>query len=113
MKTAVFVAVAALAATSPAFAQDKPKPVCLHTSEMAGSQPSKDEKSITFRMRNGDVWRNDLRSRCSGIGFGGFSWVLSGDDRVCEDQQTLRVLNSGSICVLGKFTKLPKPVPKN
>ena len=32
------------------------------------------------------------------------SWVLqSGDTKVCERQQSLRTLQSGQVCVLGKF----------
>src|SRR5882672_7979802 len=83
------------------------KEICLRTHNIASSQPSQDEKSLLFVMRNGDRWRNDLRGRCNGISFEPFSWVLTGNDEVCEDGQTLTVLGGG-ICTLGKFTKLSR-----
>jgi len=83
------------------------KEICLATHNITSSQPSQDEKSILFVMHNGDRWRNDLRGRCNGISFEPFSWVLTGNDDICEDGQTLTVLGGG-ICTLGKFTKLSK-----
>ena len=82
-------------------------PICLPAHQIDRSQPSQDEKSIVFVMRNGDRWRNDLGgARCTGISFNGFSWVLSGNDDICENSQPLRVIGYG-VCMLGKFTKLP------
>ena len=108
MKLSVITALIALIALAlPAFAQ-APHQVCIRTHEIQKSEPARDEKSILFVMRNGDQWRAALRSRCTGISFDGFSWVLSGNDEVCENGQTLKVNNpGGSVCVLGAFTKLP------
>ena len=117
MKFIPFAIAAAILGTATAQAQDqkqdaKAPRVCIRSSDIQSSQPADDEKSITFTMRNGDKWRNDLRGRCSGLRFNGFAWVLHTDD-ICDNQQTLRVLQSGSICMIGKFTQLPKPAPKN
>jgi hypothetical protein len=116
MKFVSFAIVTAILGATAAQAQDpkqdpKPPRTCIRSSDIQNSQPANDEKSITFTMRNGDQWRNDLRARCSGLRFNGFSWVLHSDD-ICDGQQTLRVIQSGSICMIGKFTKLPKPAPK-
>ena len=99
---ALFVVVAV-----PALAQDK-KPACIRTSQISSSHPTDDERAILFTMRNGDVWRNDLRSRCMGLRFEGIIWTLNGGDRVCSNQQTFQLLESHSICALGNFTLLPK-----
>lgn len=116
MKFVPFVIAAAILGATAAQAQDQkqdPKPprTCIRSSDIRSSQPADDEKSITFSMRNGDQWRNDLHGRCSGLRFSGFAWVLHSDE-ICDDQQTLRVLQSGSICMIGKFIKAPKPAPK-
>ena len=112
MKFIPFAIAAAILGAATAQAQDaKPPRTCIRSSDIQSSQPANDEKSITFTMRNGDVWRNDLQGRCSGLRFNGFAWVLH-SDQICDGQQSLRVLQSGSICVIGKFTKVPKPAPK-
>jgi hypothetical protein len=115
MRTLLYSSFASLALVVRAHADDAAPPrtqICLRTHEMENSQPSQDEKSILFVMRNGERWRNDLRDgRCNGISFEGFSWVLTGSDEVCEGGQPLMVRGHG-VCVLGKFIKLPKPAPK-
>lgn len=113
---------AALVLAVPAMAQTpesqapaaKPQRICLRASEIDRSTAARDEKSLTFVMRNGDRYSGELRGgRCSGISFDGFSWVLQSDNQVCENMQTLKVLQGGPICLLGKITALPRLPPKN
>ena len=94
----------ALAAT-PASAR-----VCLQTRDIVGSN-SKDGKTLDFTMRNGTKITNHLQGVCSDLKFEGFVWIIRGPEEVCEGQQSLRVINSGQVCVLGKFDEpvLPKP----
>lgn len=108
MKTIICSALALLALGAPAFGQPPQKQVCLHTHNINSSEPSKDERSITFVMKNGERWRNDLQGRCSGLKYDGFSWVLRGGDEVCDNSQSLTVNTTGNVCMLGKFTPLPK-----
>ncbi len=110
MKTALFTACGLLALATPALAQETPPPhrqICIRAHEIEKSEPARDEKSILFVMRNRDRWRADFRGRCDGISFDGFSWDLSGSDEICEEGQPLKV-NGRGICVLGKFTSLPR-----
>jgi hypothetical protein len=82
-------------------------PICLRTQDMMETQPQKGGASITFKMRDGSVWRNDLHGSCPDLWFTGFAWaVRNGDGTVCENQDTLHVLRSAEICSLGKFTQL-------
>ena len=84
-------------------------PICLSTRDMLQTEPAKDGASITFQMRDGSVWRNDLHGRCPDLQFDGFAWrIREANDSVCEDTQSLRVLRSGQICVLGKFTQVQR-----
>jgi hypothetical protein len=100
MKTivATFLLVAAAAAASPTFAA----PICVQTRDIVSTH-SDDGKLMTFRMRDGRVLVNHLQGICTDLRFNGFVWTIRGPEEVCERQQSLRVLQSGQICTLGKF----------
>jgi hypothetical protein len=79
------------------------KNVCINSRDIIGSD-SKDGKTMTFRMRDGTTIVNHLQGSCPDLKFNGYVWRLrGGDTQVCERQQSLQVLQSGQICVLGKF----------
>src|SRR5579863_7343912 len=81
--------------------------ICISTLDIESSTPQQDGAAILFKMRNGAVWRNDLQGRCPDLKFNGFVWTVRNPDQtVCEHEQVLRVLQSGQICVLGKFTQI-------
>jgi hypothetical protein len=109
MKTiiATIAAAIALAAISPASAAN----ICVRSRDI-DSATSKDGKLMTFRMRDGSVLVNHLQGVCSDLRFEGFVWVLrGGDESICENQQSLKVLRSGQTCLLGKFDVVKnKPV---
>jgi hypothetical protein len=87
------------AATIPASAAN----MCVRSRDIL-STDSKDGKLLTFKMRDGRVLVNHLQGICSDLRFEGFTWVLrGGDEDICENQQSLRVLRSGQTCLLGKF----------
>ena len=101
MKTIIAAIAAAitLAAISPASAAN----MCVRSRDI-DSATSKDGKLMTFRMRDGSVLVNHLQGICSDLRFEGFVWVLrGGDESICENQQSLKVLRSGQTCLLGKF----------
>lgn len=76
---------------------------CIDTRNI-DSAHSNDGKTMLFKMRDGTTLVNHLQGVCSDLKFNGFVWVLhGGDTQVCENQQSLRVLQSGQTCVLGKF----------
>jgi hypothetical protein len=84
--------------------------ICISTRDIVDSQPQDDGKAILFKMRDGSTWRNDLQGACPDLKFDGFAWTIRDpDEQVCEHQQSLRVLRSGQICVLGKFTQTKAP----
>jgi hypothetical protein len=80
--------------------------ICLSTRNIESSSPRDDGAAINFKMRDGSVWRNDLLGRCPDLRFNGFVWtVRNPGGTVCENEETIRVLRSGEICTLGKFTQ--------
>jgi len=104
---AALLAVSSATLTPAAWAQKPATRTCLRNQDIQSSTPARDEKSITFTMRNGDKWRGDLGTRCFGIRFSGFIWEILGDGQVCEKMQTLKVREGGPVCVLGSLTRLP------
>ena len=98
MKKIIMTAIALMvAAASPASAT-----MCVQSRDIQGTN-SKDGKLLTFRMKDGRVLVNHLQGVCSDLRFEGFVWVLHGTDDICENQQSLQVIRSGQICILGKF----------
>jgi hypothetical protein len=101
-------ATAVPAAAQPAPGQPPAQKICLNNQDVQ-SASSNDGKTMVFRMRNGTTYINHLRGSCPGLRFNGFAWELRGIADICENQQTLRVLRSGEVCMLGKFDA---PLPK-
>jgi len=97
MKVIIATLALTVAAMSPAAAK-----MCVQSRDIVSAN-SKDGKLMTFRMRDGRILVNHLQGVCSDLKFQGFSWVVHGTDDVCENEQSLKVLRSGQICVLGKF----------
>jgi hypothetical protein len=83
-------------------------PICL-TSYLIDRTKVIDSRTLDFHMKNGTVYRNTLRAECIGLKFNGFAYdTRSGS--ICDNMQTIRLLDSGQVCTLGAFTKLP-PAP--
>jgi hypothetical protein len=109
MKTIIVtIALAAATIASPAWAAN----ICLQTRDIV-STDSKDGKLMTFKMRDGRILVNHLQGICSDLRFEGFAWTIRGPEEVCEYQQSLKVINSGQTCTLGKFDviKQKRPAP--
>jgi hypothetical protein len=105
MKT-ILAIMALLIAASPATAN-----MCVKSRDIY-STDSKDGKLLTFKMKDGRVLVNHLQGICTDLRYEGFVWVLQGgDEDICENQQSLKVLRSGQTCLLGKFdTVKDKPI---
>jgi hypothetical protein len=102
------LAAAALAACVALPAQASP--VCLETFRIDHTSVV-DSKNILFHMKDGKVWHNALRNSCPALNFHGFIMnVRGGNDTVCSNQQSIKVIDSGEVCMLGEFTPVE---PKN
>ena len=107
MKMFIAILVLTAAAASPAAAK-----MCVQSRDIL-STDSKDGKLMTFKMRDGSVLVNHLQGICTDLKFEGFTWVLRGNDDICENQQSLKVIRSGQTCLLGKFDVVKaKPVAR-
>lgn len=107
MKMITAILFATVAVATPATAK-----MCVQSRDIL-STDSKDGKLMTFKMRDGSVLVNHLKGVCSDLRFEGFVWELRGNNDICENQQTLKVIRSGQTCLLGKFDVVKaKPVAR-
>jgi len=99
----------ALASVTPADAA----PICLKT-YLIRSTKVVNSNTIDLRITDGTVYRNELRSPCSGLNFNGFVYEKyeTHINEICDNLQTVRVLRTRQVCMLGAFTKLPPPSTK-
>ena len=97
----VLIAVLALAGAASIAAPASAR-VCLHIRALKGPH-SDNGRTLIFKMRDGTTRVNHLQGVCNDLKFNGFAWTIHGPGQVCEGEQNLRVLQSGQICVLGKF----------
>jgi len=75
-----------------------------------------DDQTIIFHMKNGTSYSNTLKNHCPGLRMFGFSYVTTPPDKICGNLQSIRVLHTGSVCLLGPFvpitsTSTPTPAP--
>lgn len=80
---------------------------CINPSDITGQTIVSDQE-IRFDLKNGEAWSNRLPQACAGLKLsGGFSWVVHGM-LVCSNQQRINVKETGTPCLLGEFSRLPK-----
>ncbi len=89
----------AMASATPALAAAN---ICLQTDRIDRTTVV-NPKTILFRMKDGKVWRSDMRTACLSLKFYGFAYVTHADE-ICGGEQTIRVLNTDEVCLLGRFT---------
>lgn len=83
--------------------------VCLKTIQIDRTEVP-NESTILFHMKDGKTWENKLRNGpCVGLRFNGFVYVATPPDQICGNLQTIRAIQTGSVCMLGSFTPYVKP----
>ena len=114
MKPILYASVLACLLAAPASAQpasDTPAPagnVCIDTMRIDHTTVP-DSRTILFHMRDGKIWKNTLRQSCSGLKFYGFSYSPTPPHQLCSNMETIRVIQQGTVCMLGAFTPYTPP----
>jgi hypothetical protein len=80
-------------------------PTCLRANRIDSTNVV-NSKTIDFRMNDGTVYRNSLRTPCQDAVFNGFAYVVRGGE-ICDNLQFIRVLRTHQLCMLGAFEELP------
>jgi hypothetical protein len=102
------ISLALVSAIKPVRAQNPGEPsVCLEPMQIRSTE-AKDEKTIIFRMRNGEVWSNTLVARCPGLKSinGGWTQQVTFINRICSYRQRIFLNVIGQSCRLGAFTRV-------
>ena len=82
--------------------------VCLWTRQIDHTHVV-DRNTVLFYMKDGKVWRNDLKSPCMGLLLHGFSFT-SASDEICSNAVGIRVIQTGEVCALGPFSPSMRPM---
>lgn len=85
----------------PAAAYPASTPICIRSYDIDRTTVVNPQK-ILFRLKDGKVYASNLRAPCLGLKFDGFVYVTSMDE-ICGGSQTIRVLRTKEVCVLGPF----------
>ncbi len=120
MKTLAVIAAAATAlACSTAFAQSPamapamaPAPLCLHSQDIDHTK-APDDRTVLIYMRDGKIWRSQLRSPCPQISLNGFIYDATPPDDLCPNVQIIRVIHTGSVCSMGPLEPYIPPPKTN
>ncbi|MBV8799744.1 MAG: hypothetical protein JOY77_00635 [Alphaproteobacteria bacterium] len=115
----VLIAMAASAATLAAVAtsalaqapEGKSGSTCLRT-VLIDRTKAPDDRTLLFYMKNGAVYQSTLPANCPQISIYGFSYVATPPDQICGNLQTIRVIRTGAMCLLGPLVQItPKAAP--
>lgn len=104
----VFAGTLAHNAVASSASHTNPHNVCLQTNRIDHTTYKNKDNSILFHMRNGKIWKNHLRTPCNGLSFYGFAYV-NYTNEICGNFQSIRVLQTDQVCMLGPFTQYGKP----
>ena len=96
----------AIGATGIAVAQPAPKSnVCIKT-YLIDHTKSPDDHTILFTMKDGSVYQSNLTGNCPQLSINGFSYVATPPSDVCGNLQSIRVIRTGSVCLLGPLVQI-------
>jgi hypothetical protein len=109
----VLIPTVLLSAALPVQAQNGPSgpssTVCLDPQYIENTQ-AVNARTLLFKMKNGEVWRNDLARPCPDLmsTAGGFTHLVH-VNRICANVQEFEVNATGMVCRLGEFTRVSGP----
>jgi hypothetical protein len=104
---ALFTAAACTSPGEPAQQQAGMNSACIEPHRIREHKVISNDE-IQFTLAGGDVVSNKLRRSCPGLkAQGGFGWDVS--NTLCPGLQTIYVLESGTPCQLGDFTRVATP----
>ena len=111
---AVGAAIASAMAVSVAFAVPSPTTVgpggaCIYGRDIDHTR-APDDKTIFFYMRDGKVFRSQLPQACPELSFNGFAYSPIPEDEICGNLQTIRVIRTGSVCMMGPLMPYTPPL---
>lgn len=89
-------------AAAPASAPGK---VCIQSYKIDHTKAPND-KTLIFYMKDGSSYQSTLVSSCPELSIYGFSYMPTPPDEICGNLQSIRVIRTGSVCLLGPLTPI-------
>lgn len=108
MSLAIVIGATTIIPGSFASAQTTSPPVtksCIRSIDLDRTSTPND-KTILFHMKSGQVWRSDLTSSCPMLSVNGFVYSPVPADDICGRLQSIKVLRTGSVCILGPLMEV-------
>jgi hypothetical protein len=110
-RTALATLLVLIAGASSAEAQPALKTnVCLKT-YLIDHTKAPNDRTILFTMKDGSVYQSTLPATCPQLSFNGFSYVATPPEDVCGNLQSIRVVRSHSVCLLGPLVQIAPARP--
>jgi hypothetical protein len=70
------------------------------------------DRTLMFYMKNGAVYQSTLPTVCPQVSIYGFAYVATPPDDICGNLQSIRVIRTGAVCLLGPLVQItPKKAP--
>jgi len=112
VKRTALAALALVLGASPTVAQPAaPKGnICLKT-YLIDHTKAPNDRTILFYMKDGSAYQSTLLADCPQLSFNGFSYVATPPEDVCGNLQSIRVVRSHSVCLLGPFVQIAPARP--
>ena len=89
-------------------ANPQPGPICLRSSLIDHTR-ALDDRTLLFYMKDNKVWISRMRTTCIDLKINGFIYVATPPEDICGGLQSIRVLRTGSVCILGRFEPYTPP----
>lgn len=79
--------------------------ICLKT-YLIDHTKSPDDRTIIFTMKDGSSYQSNLTGNCPELSINGFAYVATPPSDVCGNLQSIRVIRTGSVCLLGPLVQI-------
>lgn len=79
--------------------------VCLK-SYLIDHTKTPNDRTILFYMKDGSVYQSSLPTVCPQLSFNGFAYVATPPEDICGNLQSIRVVRTGSVCMLGALVQI-------
>ena len=80
-------------------------PACIETYQIDHTK-TPDNRTVIFYMKGGASYQSTLASDCPMLRFNGFAYVATPPARICGGLQSIKVLRTGLVCLLGPLVPI-------
>ncbi len=82
-----------------------PNNICIRSYQIDHTKAPND-RTLIFYMKNGAAYQSSLAGNCPQLSIYRFSYMPAPLDQICGNLQTIRVIRTGSVCMLGPLVPI-------